>query len=105
MLKELDFPFAEALDIVYPTFHLSDDAQKSFVDIVAKEGRSTAKRRGSRSVIAATLDKALGSSSPLESSDEQIAQSREHQDPKSVLVLTPSFKHAADSLSRALSVG
>ncbi|XP_022668336.1 von Willebrand factor A domain-containing protein 8-like isoform X2 [Varroa destructor] len=100
-LMELKFSLSEALDIVYPSFHLSDEARKSIADIVTKEDRSITKRRGSRSVIAGKASEM----SCFAIADTQIALSRKHSDSTSRLVLTPSFTYAADTLLKVLSIG
>ncbi|OQR77160.1 hypothetical protein BIW11_00481 [Tropilaelaps mercedesae] len=101
-LVELGSSFSDALDIVYPSFHLSDEARQSLSKIVEKQFKTT-RRRGFRGVTA-TRTKAFHIT-PAGSDDQGCVQSRRLSDFSSGLVLTSSFIRAADSLARALSVG
>lgn len=78
-------PFSEALDLVYPNFHLSDDVRKIFTDLVAKEHSAKKRRSSPPSSVKVGVDQEASS--------------------KSNLILTPTFERAAETLCKALSVG
>lgn len=81
-------PFSEALDLVYPNFHLNEDVRKVFTSTVAKEYASKKRRSGKPAT-----QKAFAAAAPAATAS------------KSTLIQTPTFKQAVETLCKALSVG
>ncbi|XP_028966962.1 von Willebrand factor A domain-containing protein 8 [Galendromus occidentalis] len=84
-LWEKGVPFGAALDVVYPSFHLTEDAQRVLADLISKEG------------MGAESSSYPPSSGKVTLNDEKTS--------KSNLILTSTFERAVSTLCKALSVG